>query len=317
MIRSEDVDHQALADEPVTDATGVDAFKLQSHFGQCRCETDGSSRRDPDVNEGVGVVCLPPRELTVLHPVKEHHLAANEHPLAGEPLGKQAEEWPEVPVDLIAIDCGRSMAGNGSGTAEQLVSDAASPNVAAVFEQVDGSNFGPRHAFPVSEGPRAPHNPGDQVGLGGTLVGHVPLNESINDVTGDVGVDWTAVAELAAGPRPAHDDAILGEEVVDHAGMHVPGTPVGAPTELGCQLDDLPVGEHVMKSTDLGRYKPGDVTAGGEGQQSPCPSRRPWPSGAALLVGEAVDAVRVDQPPTGDLACIESSVSDELTDAFE
>ncbi len=197
------------------------------------------------------------------------------------------------------------------------MSDAPCPVVATTFEQVDGGNFGPHHAFPVSEGPRAPHDPGDQVGLGGTLVGDVPVDKSIEDVTGDVDVDRTAVAELAAGPRPAYDDAVLGEEILDHARVHVPGTPVGAPAELGRQLANVPVGKHVTQSTDLGRREPGDVTAGGEGQQSPCPRCRPWPSGAALLMGQPVDAVRIDQPSTGDLECIESSVSDELTDAFE
>jgi hypothetical protein len=34
-------------------------------------------------------------------------------------------------------------------------------------------------------------------------------------------------------------------------------------------------------------------------------------------MGELVDAARIDQPSTGDLEGIESSVSDELTDAFE
>jgi len=197
------------------------------------------------------------------------------------------------------------------------VSDAPCPIVATAFEQVDGGNFGPHHVFPVSEGPRSPHDPGDQVGLGGTLVGDVPVDKSLEDVTGDVDVDRTAVAEVAAGPRPAYDDAVLGEEIIDHAGVHVPGMSVGAPAELGCHLDDVPVGEHVTQSTDLGRCEPGDITVGGEGQQSPCPSRRPWPPGAALLMGELVDAVRIDQPSTGDLEGIESSVSNELPDAFE
>src|SRR5205085_8339491 len=209
------------------------------------------------------------------------------------------------------------MTGNGSGTAKQLVSDAAGPVVAGTFEQVDGGNFGPHRAFPVCEGPRTPHDPGDQVRFIGALVGDVPVDEPIEDVTGDVRVDRTAVAELAAGPRPAYDDAVLGEEILDHAGMDVPEAAVGAPAELGRHLADVPGDEHVMQSMDLGRCEPGDVTVGGEGQQSPCPRCRPWPSGSALLMGKVVDALRIDQPSTGDLACIESSVSDELTHAFE
>jgi hypothetical protein len=69
-----------------------------------RREIDGSSRSDPDVDEGVGVVRLAPRELTVLHAVKQNHLAADEDPRPRELLGKQTEEWPDVAVDLIAID---------------------------------------------------------------------------------------------------------------------------------------------------------------------------------------------------------------------
>ena len=197
------------------------------------------------------------------------------------------------------------------------MSDAAGPIVAATFEQVDGGNFGPRHAFSVSEGPRAPHDSGDQVGLGGALVGDVPVDKSIEDVTGDVDVDRTAIAELAAGPRPAGDHTVLGEEVFDHAGVHVPGAPVSAPAKLRRHLGDASVGEHVLQSTDLGRREPGEITVGGEGQQSPRPPCRPWPSGAALLMGELVDAVRIDEPSTGDLEGIKSSVSDELTEAFE
>ncbi len=197
------------------------------------------------------------------------------------------------------------------------MSDATGPIAAATFEQVDGGDFGPDHAFPVSKGPWAPHDPGDQVGLGGTLVGDVPVDEPIEDVTGDVRVDRTAFAELSASPRATDHDTVLGKEILDHAGMDVPEAAVGAPAKLRRHLADVPAGQHVPQSTDLGRCEPGDVSVGGEGQEAPCPSRRPWPSGAALLMGELVDAARIDQPSTGDLEGIESSVSDELTDAFE
>ncbi len=197
------------------------------------------------------------------------------------------------------------------------MSDVPCPIVATTFEQVDGGNFGPHHAFPVTEGPRAPDDPGDQVGLGGTLVGDVPVDKSVEDVTSDVDVDRTAVAELTAGQHPAYDDAVLGEEILDQTRVHVPGTPVGASAKLGCDFAEVPVGEHVTQATDLGRCEPGNLTSGGEGQQSPCPRCRPWPSGGAPLMSKPVDAVRIDQPSTGDLACIKSSVSDELTDAFE
>ena len=39
--------------------------------------------------------------------MKQDHLAADEYPRAGEPLGKQTEEWPEESVDLVAVDWGR------------------------------------------------------------------------------------------------------------------------------------------------------------------------------------------------------------------
>jgi len=44
---------------------------------------------------------------------------------------------------------------NVSGPAEEFESDEACPLVGAPFEQVDSGDFGPRLAFPVSEGPGA------------------------------------------------------------------------------------------------------------------------------------------------------------------
>ena len=158
------------------------------------------------------------------------------------------------------------MAGSGSGTLEKLVSDTAYPIVAGAFEQVDGSDLGPHHAFPVRKGPRAAHDSGDHVGLRYTLVGDVPVDESRQHIDRDVDVDRTAVPEASARIRPSDDDTILGEEILDHAGMDVPRTPVGPPAELRRHLVKAPVGEHVTQSADLGGGEPGDVAASGEGQ---------------------------------------------------
>ncbi len=209
------------------------------------------------------------------------------------------------------------MVGNGSGTTEQLLCDTPCPGIGAAFEQVDRGNLGPRFPFPVSKGPGGSHDPGDQVGLRGVFVGHVSVNQSIEDVSRDVQVDRTAVAEVAAGPSPADDDTFLGEEVIDQAGMHVPRTPVSAAAKLGRHVTDGSGGEDVLQSADLGGCEPGDVTAGSERQQRPGAGRRPRPSGAALLVGEPVDAVWIDQPSTGDLTCVEPSDPNQLADPFE
>lgn len=209
------------------------------------------------------------------------------------------------------------MAGNGSGTAEELMSDSAGPGVLATLEQVDGRDLGPSLAFPVSEGPRSAHHADDQVGLGSVLVGDVSVKEPVEHVSSDVGVDWPAVAELAAGPGTAGNDTIFREEVLEHTGMHVPGPPVGPSAKLGCHVAHLPMGEDLTQPADLRGWEPGDRTASGEGQQPPCPCRRPRPPGVALLSGEPIDAARVDQPPARDLARIESSASNELADTLE
>lgn len=89
------------------------------------------------------------------------------------------------------------------------MSDSAGPGVLATLEQVDGRDLGPSLAFPVSEGPRSAHHADDQVGLGSVLVGDVSVEEPIEHVNSDVGVDRPAVAKLAAGPCTADDDAVF------------------------------------------------------------------------------------------------------------
>jgi len=186
-----------------------------------------------------------------------------------------------------------------------------------MLEQVDGRDLRPSLAFPGSEGPRSAHHADDQVGLGSVLVGDVPVEESVEHVTSDVGVDRPAVAEAAAGPCTADRDAVFRQEVFEHPGMHVPVAPIGAPAKLEGHVAHLLMGEDLTQSADLRGWEPGNRTASGEGQQPPCPCRRPRPPGVALRLGEPIDACRVDQPPARDLARIESSASNELADTLE
>lgn len=99
--------------------------------------------------------------------------------------------------------------------------------------------------------------------------------------------------------------------------MHVPVPPIGAPAKLGGHVAHLLMGEDLTQPADIRGWEPGDRTASGEGQQPPCPCRRPRSPGVTLLVGEPINAARVDHPPARDLARIESSASNELADTLE
>jgi len=72
MVRSKNVDRQALANEMV----------------------HGSLWSNPNIDQGVGVLRLPSGKLAVLHPVKKDHLTADEYPAAGEAVSEEAEERP-------------------------------------------------------------------------------------------------------------------------------------------------------------------------------------------------------------------------------
>ena len=142
----------------------------------------------------------------------------------------------------------------------------ACPLVGATFEQVDGGDLGPRLTFPVHEGPWASHESNDQVGLNGVFIGDVPVNQSLEHVIRDVHVDRTAVTQSAARPGTANDDTILGEEILDHAGVHVPEPSFGTLAKLKGQLVQFPAAKDVVQPTNLRRPEPGDRTARGEGQ---------------------------------------------------
>jgi len=94
MVRSKNVDRQALANEMVADSICVDPFELQPHLNQCSRELHGSLWSNPNIDQGVGVLRLPSGKLAVLHPVKKDHLTADEYPAAGGKRSEEAEERP-------------------------------------------------------------------------------------------------------------------------------------------------------------------------------------------------------------------------------